>query len=60
MEGRMVVELVEEVGGDGGECGRPRREARLFWACWFRSQETKEEERMDNERERRSGGIYKR
>ena len=57
MEGRMVEELVEEVRGDGGESGRPRREARWFWAAGGRwlLVEKKEERKM---KEREGVGVF--
>ena len=33
MKEEMEEKMVEEVSGDGGESGRPRREARWLWAA---------------------------
>ena len=51
----MEEEMEERMGGDGGESGRPRREAQLRWAaaiCLL------EKEGKENERERRWSTLY--
>jgi len=56
MEGRMVVELVEMVGGNGGESGRPWEGKGVFLllpfvGCWWRRKKKEK-----NERERKKWG----
>ena len=52
-----VVEKMVKVSGDGGESGRPRREARWFWAAGGRwlLVEKKEERKM---KEREGVGVF--
>jgi len=59
MEGRMVVEFVVEMEGRGGASWLAKEAAMAQVGLLFSFSGNKEEERMNNERERRSGGIYK-
>ena len=59
MEEKVVKELVVEMEGRGGASWLAKEAAMAQVGLLFSFSGNKEEERMNNERERRSGGIYK-